>query len=47
MLKPGAIPKHLHAKQVHLAYRLDINEFRGKQSLQLMVEQLSLADLSH
>ncbi|WDE06354.1 single-stranded-DNA-specific exonuclease RecJ [Thalassomonas viridans] len=34
---------NIHAKQVHLAYRLDINEFRGKQSLQLMVEQLSLA----
>ncbi|TWX70394.1 single-stranded-DNA-specific exonuclease RecJ [Colwellia sp. C1TZA3] len=28
------------AKQVKLAYRLDINEFRGKQSVQLMVEQL-------
>ena len=32
-------PDH-QAKQVQLAYRLDINEFRGKQSLQLMVEQL-------
>ena len=32
-------PDH-KAKQVKLAYRLDINEFRGKQSLQLMVEQL-------
>ncbi|WP_085298646.1 single-stranded-DNA-specific exonuclease RecJ [Cognaticolwellia mytili] len=32
-------PDH-QAKQVKLAYRLDINEFRGKQSLQLMVEQL-------
>jgi len=28
------------SKQVTLAYRLDINEFRGKQSVQLMVEQL-------
>tara|TARA_B110000438_G_C15816644_1_gene652273 strand:+ start:1888 stop:3636 length:1749 start_codon:yes stop_codon:yes gene_type:complete len=28
------------AKQVKLAYRLDINEFRGKQTVQLMVEQL-------
>ena len=28
-------------KQVHLAYRLDINEFRGKQTIQLMVEYLS------
>jgi single-stranded-DNA-specific exonuclease len=33
-------PDH-QAKQVQLAYRLDINEFRGKQSLQLMVEQLA------
>lgn len=32
-------PDH-SAKQVKLAYRLDINEFRGKQSLQLMVEQI-------
>jgi len=29
------------AKTVHMAYRLDINEFRGNQSLQLMVEYLS------
>ena len=28
------------ARQVHLAYRLDINEFRGKRNLQLMVEYL-------
>lgn len=28
------------AKTVHLAYRLDINEFRGNQSLQLMVESM-------
>ncbi|MDO6445594.1 single-stranded-DNA-specific exonuclease RecJ [Colwellia sp. 1_MG-2023] len=34
-------PNH-NAKQVHLCYRLDINEFRGKQSLQLMVENLTL-----
>ena len=32
-------PDH-QEKQVQLAYRLDINEFRGKQSVQLMVEQL-------
>ena len=32
-------PDH-QTKQVKLAYRLDINEFRGKQSVQLMVEQL-------
>jgi len=30
------------AKKIHLAYRLDINEFRGRQSLQLMVENLML-----
>ena len=28
------------AKQVHLAYKLDINEFRGKRNIQLMVEYL-------
>jgi len=28
------------AEKVHLAYKLDINEFRGKQSVQLMVESL-------
>ncbi|XQW84163.1 single-stranded-DNA-specific exonuclease RecJ [Thalassotalea piscium] len=28
-------------KTVHLAYRLDINEFRNKQSLQLMVEHIT------
>lgn len=27
-------------RQVRLAYRLDVNEFRGKQNLQLMVEHL-------
>ena len=30
------------ATKVHLCFRLDINEFRGKQSLQLMVENLAL-----
>ncbi len=30
--------------QVHLAYRLDINEFRGKKSVQLLVESLQLAE---
>ncbi len=34
-------PNH-QAKKVQLAYRLDINEFRGKQSVQLMVENLAL-----
>jgi single-stranded-DNA-specific exonuclease len=28
------------AQTVHIAYRLDVNEFRGKRSLQLMVESL-------
>jgi single-stranded-DNA-specific exonuclease len=28
------------AKQVHLAYRLDVNEFRGKRTVQFMVENL-------
>ncbi len=30
------------ASKVHLCFKLDINEFRGKQSLQLMVENLAL-----
>ncbi len=29
-------------KRVHLAYQLDINEFRGQRRLQLMVQQLQL-----
>ena len=29
---------------VHIAYRLDVNEFRGNRSLQLMVEQLEPVD---
>jgi single-stranded-DNA-specific exonuclease len=32
-------PDH-QTQQVHLAYRLDINEFRGKQSVQFIVEYL-------
>jgi len=32
-------PSH-QAKQVRLAYRLDINEYRGRESLQLMVEYI-------
>ncbi|NQZ24057.1 MAG: single-stranded-DNA-specific exonuclease RecJ [Colwellia sp.] len=32
-------PDH-KAQQVHLAYRLDINEFRGKKTVQFMVEYL-------
>ena len=34
-------PSH-QATKVHVAYRLDVNEFRGKQSVQLLVEQLAL-----
>ncbi len=30
------------AKQVHLAYRLDVNEFRGKRTVQLMIEDMSI-----
>ncbi len=29
------------AKQVHLAYRLDVNEFRGKRTVQLLVENIT------
>jgi single-stranded-DNA-specific exonuclease len=28
-------------KQVHLAYRLDVNEFRGKRTVQFMVENIT------
>ena len=35
---------NFYAKQVHIAYRLDINEFRGKQSLQLMIESMQLTN---
>ncbi|MEX0619093.1 MAG: single-stranded-DNA-specific exonuclease RecJ [Pseudohongiellaceae bacterium] len=31
------------AEQVHLVYRLDINEYRGHSKLQLMVEHITLA----
>jgi len=27
-------------KTVHLAFKLDINEFRGNQSLQLMIDHI-------
>ncbi len=35
-------PSH-QTSEVHVAYRLDINEFRGKQTVQLLVEHLVLA----
>jgi len=31
------------AKEVHLAYRLDVNEFRGKRTVQLMIEDIRTA----
>jgi single-stranded-DNA-specific exonuclease len=31
-----------NANQVHLAYRLDVNEFRGKRTVQLMIEDISV-----
>ena len=31
------------AKQVHLAYRLDVNEFRGKRTVQLMIADIRTA----
>ncbi len=30
------------ADKIHLAYRLDVNEFRGKRTVQLMVESISV-----
>jgi single-stranded-DNA-specific exonuclease len=32
---------NVSAKQVHLAYRLDVNEFRGKRTVQLMIDNLT------
>ena len=32
------------AKKVHVAYKLDINEFRGKRTVQLMVEELQVSN---
>jgi len=31
-----------HAKQVHLAYKLDVNEFRGKRNVQLMIDNIDV-----
>jgi len=33
------------AQQVHLAYRLDINDFRGKRTVQLMIENIKVTDI--
>ncbi len=33
---------NMQAQRIQLAYRLDVNEFRGKQSVQLMVEHLNV-----
>lgn len=32
------------AKQVHLAYRLDVNEFRGKRTVQLMIDNIAVVE---
>jgi len=32
------------AKQVHLAYRLDVNEFRGKRTVQLMIDHITAVE---
>jgi len=32
------------AKHIRLVYRLDVNEFRGKRTVQLMVDDLSCAE---
>jgi len=34
-------PNH-NIKQVHVAYKLDINEFRGKQTLQFLIEDIQV-----
>jgi single-stranded-DNA-specific exonuclease len=35
-------PNH-RCEQINIAYRMDVNEFRGRRSVQLIVEQLELA----
>ncbi|MFB1014955.1 MAG: single-stranded-DNA-specific exonuclease RecJ, partial [Alteromonadaceae bacterium] len=32
---------NVKAEKIHLAYRLDVNEFRGKRTVQLMVESIT------
>jgi len=32
------------AKRVHLTYRLDVNEFRGKRTVQLMVDNIAVVE---
>ena len=36
----NASPLTPHASRLHIAYRLDVNEYRGQRSLQLMIEHL-------
>jgi len=35
---------NVQAKWVHLAYRLDVNEFRGKRTVQLMVDNMTVVE---
>ena len=39
-IDPKAWPNE-EVREVDIAYRLDVNEFRGRRSVQLVVEQLS------
>jgi len=35
---------NVQAKWIHLAYRLDVNEFRGKRTVQLMVDNMTVVE---
>jgi single-stranded-DNA-specific exonuclease len=35
--------KHLANDNIHIVYRLDVNEFRGKRNLQLIVQHIEAA----
>jgi single-stranded-DNA-specific exonuclease len=35
-------PNH-RCERVHIAYRMDVNEYRGRRSVQLIIEHLDIA----
>ncbi|MEK7991498.1 MAG: single-stranded-DNA-specific exonuclease RecJ [Thiotrichaceae bacterium] len=36
--------EHIAVKKLHLAYKLDVNQFRGKKSLQMLIEDIRLLE---
>jgi single-stranded-DNA-specific exonuclease len=36
--------EHIAEKKLHLAYKLDVNQFRGKKSVQMLVENITLLE---